>query len=112
MGQFGGFSGAELSASAMNVGEGTKFDQIRKVSQAVDLPSIAGSASADVAVTISDVDANDIVALVEAPTLPTGLAIQSVDATATGATVRITNTTVGAIDPASMTMVFLVIRVA
>jgi hypothetical protein len=112
MAGFVGFHGSELSAGATTIGEGTKFDQIRKVSQAVDLPSINAGASSDVAVVIADVDANDIVALVEAPTLNAGLAIQSVDATATGATVRVTNATAGAIDAASMTMVFLVIRVA
>lgn len=112
MGSFVGFSGSELSAGAATVGDGTKFDQIRKESVSVNLPSVGAGASEDVAVAISNIDANDIVALVEAPTLNAGLAVQSVDATATGVTIRVTNATAGALDAAAMTMVFLVVRVA
>lgn len=82
---------------------GTSIVRVLTATAALDFPSIAAAASADLTITVTGAAVNDgvMLGLPEAPTA--GIVYQAFVSTANTATVRATNITAAAIDPPSQT---------
>lgn len=93
-----GGTGATLSIAGTSAIKG-----VRTATATLDFASIGAAASADLTVTVTGAAANDAVAL-GLPTAPTaGIIFQTFVSAADTVTVRATNITAGAVDPASAT---------
>lgn len=82
--------------------------QIIQTSATVDPASVAANTSGETTVTVTGAATGDTV-VVAAPDLEDNLGISAYVSAADTVTVRLTNVTAGAIDPASQTMYFAVI---
>lgn len=82
---------------------GTKIAKVLTATAALDFPSIAAAASADLTITVTGAAVNDSVSL-GLPAAPTaGIVYQAFVSAANTVTVRATNITAAAIDPLSQT---------
>lgn len=90
--------------------DGTLLTKVEKGSVSVDLASIAASSAADATLTISGAAAGDSV-IINAAGLTAGLLLcQAYVSAADTVTVRLYNTTAGAIDEASATWYYTLIK--
>lgn len=107
------FSGPIVSTNGFTAGSsGLTLTAVLGASAALDFGSIAAAAQADLTITVTGAAANNTVAL-GLPTAPTaGLVFNAFVSAADTVTVRATNTTAGAIDPASATYSVVVLQVS
>jgi hypothetical protein len=93
----------QMNASFLTVGGGGILNKLLTATAALNFGSIAAGASADLTITLNGAAVGDSVAL-GLPNPPTsGIVYQAFVSAANTVTVRATNITAGAIDPASMT---------
>lgn len=90
---------------------GTTYTSSFTFSQALDLANHTAVASVDTTVTNALIKSGDVVIPVAPATLTAGIAPQGCHTVADGSfKLRTTNASAGAIDPASMTWTFVVLR--
>lgn len=96
------WNGTQTFSGGITVG-GTKVSEILTATAALDFPSIAAAASADLTITVTGAAVNDgvILGLPAAPTA--GIVYQAFVSATNTVTVRATNITAAAIDPLSQT---------
>lgn len=91
-------------ASGVIIGGGTKLSKLLTATAALDFPSIAAAASADLTISVPGVTVNSSVSL-GLPAAPTaGLIYQAFVSAADVITVRATNITAAAVDAVSQTV--------
>lgn len=88
----------------------TPITDVRSATATLDFPSIAAGAVATLTITVTGAVAGDTVSLGAPATLEAGLMFTGIVTAANTVTVRVHNTTAGAIDPASATWRATVIR--
>ena len=97
------FSGPVISNNGFGGTAGVALSQILTASAALDFASIAAAASADLTIALVGAAVNDRVDL-GLPAAPTaGIIFQAFVSAADVVTIRATNITAGAVDPASAT---------
>lgn len=101
------WNGAQTFSGGVIVG-GTSVARILTATAALDFPSIAASAAAELPITVTGAALNDGVILGLPPTV-VGIIYQAFVSTANTVTVRATNITAAAIDPGSQTFRVVVV---
>lgn len=102
------WNGAQTFSGGVIIG-GTSIAEVLTTTAALDFGSIAAAASADLTITVTGSAVNDGVVL-GLPAAPTaGIVYQAFVSAVNTVTVRATNITAGAIDPASQTFRVVVI---
>jgi hypothetical protein len=106
------FSGPVRSLNGFEVGEGATVTRILRGSASLDFPSINAVSQADLTITVTGAAVGDTVVL-GLPAAPTaGITFNAFVSAANTVTVRATNVTAGAIDPAAAVYTVLVMRSA
>lgn len=99
-----------LVSQSIQIGGGTTLLSIRSASAALDFPSIASGASADLTITVTGAAIGDSVSLGLPASPMTGITFNGFVSSADTVSVRAHNYTAGALDPASATYRATVIK--
>lgn len=92
-------------------GTATDWTLWKKVTATVDPASIPANTTANTAVTQADVKAGDVIQVLPPSTIESGIAVAGAWCAVDGTIqLRLANVTVGAIDPASATWTFVLLR--
>jgi hypothetical protein len=104
-------SGAPSAVSTLTVGGGSTLDLIKAAAASLDFPSVAGQGGTqDLTITLTGASVGDSVIVTEtgATMADSGLVVRALVTSANTVTVRATNTTALAIDPAATSFTVLV----
>lgn len=106
------FNGPVVSQNGFSTGHAASLTKILTAQAALDFPSIAAASQANLTITVTGAAVNDevIMGLPAAPTA--GIVFNAFVSAANTVTIRATNVTVGAIDPASATYSVIVLGAA
>jgi hypothetical protein len=106
------FSGPVISQNGFIVGSGSTVSELAVATAALNFPSIATTASADLTITVTGAAVGDYVVLALPASPAAGIVFNAFVSAANTVTIRASNITGSSVDPASATYGVLVIAAA